>query len=177
MKQIGPDAFYECKSLRSIAIPKEVRRIRAGTFQGCEALVRVTLPEALTHIEDQAFSGIAVKRIALPATLKVLGWRAFSHCYSLKKITLPGGLVSLGHEAFFRCTKLMSATLPGGLTRLGLGIFDGCGTGEGAPTLDDIFETGDKTEPTPAFSICAPAGSAAERYAKAHGIPFTPKGK
>ena len=43
MSEIGEEAFLNCVSLKSIAIPKSVCRIGYNAFYGCKGLTSVTI--------------------------------------------------------------------------------------------------------------------------------------
>ena len=64
MKELGlPDtvtsngytAFYNCVSLKSIAIPKYVSELKDKTFQYCANLTSISLPDSITSIGEMAF--------------------------------------------------------------------------------------------------------------------------
>lgn len=52
---IEPNAFLNCKSLRSISIPGSVRTVRQCAFNQCGALESVELCEGIAELETQAF--------------------------------------------------------------------------------------------------------------------------
>ena len=68
-----------------------VREIGEEAFRDCD-LTTVTLPDGLTTIGDDAFSG----------------------CHSLTTVTLPDGLTTIDDYAFFWCVSLTAITLPSG---------------------------------------------------------------
>ena len=75
---IDPTAFYEIKTITSVAIPKTVKKIGSGAFLGCSSLVSVYFPDYL----------------------KEIGISAFMYCTSLKRLDLPESLESFGMFAF-----------------------------------------------------------------------------
>ena len=52
---IGNFAFFDCKSLRSIAIPDSVTKIGCYAFEGCSSLTSITIPNSVTEIRRYAF--------------------------------------------------------------------------------------------------------------------------
>jgi hypothetical protein len=56
LKTIGKRAFAQCRELESIVIPEGVETIEPGTFANCDALKTVTLLNANTKISPHAFN-------------------------------------------------------------------------------------------------------------------------
>lgn len=75
----------------------KVRKILAGAFKNNTSITRVTLPEGITAIGDEAFYG----------------------CSNLTEINLPEGLVSIGDSAFYSCKSLAELIVPDSCTSLG----------------------------------------------------------
>ena len=50
-------AFYGCKALSEVKLPKNIDVIRGNTFEDCIALQNITLPANLTSIKANAFKG------------------------------------------------------------------------------------------------------------------------
>ncbi len=78
---IGDDAFAECSSLTSVAIPNSVTSIGGAAFYGCSSLTSVTIPNSVTSI----------------------GINAFLVCTGLNSITIPNSVTSIGSNAFECC--------------------------------------------------------------------------
>ena len=57
--------------------------------------------------------------ISLPDGLTSIGNQAFSGCESLALTSLPDGLTSIGDYTFYKCTSLALTSLPDGLTSIG----------------------------------------------------------
>lgn len=82
-------AFYRCKYIKSITIPKGVTSIGRYTFGLCESLESIELHDNITFIDAYAFTG----------------------CSSLKSIKIPDKVTSIGEQAFSACTSLTSVVL------------------------------------------------------------------
>ena len=80
--KIGNYTFEECNSLTSISIPNSVISIGDLAFSGCNNLTSITIPESVTSI----------------------GYEAFNGCNSLTSITIPNSVTSIGSRAFSGCT-------------------------------------------------------------------------
>ena len=92
-----------------------------------ENITDVTIPEGVTSIGNNAFSGYAsLTRITIPEGVTSIGNGAFSGCTNLTSITIPEGITSIGNSAFYRCANLTSITIPEGVTSIGDYAFYGC---------------------------------------------------
>ncbi len=83
-----------------------VTGIGTFAFSDCISLTSVTLPEGLTSIKEDAFSGSSLASVTLPEGLTSIGGYAFSRCDGLASITIPESVTSIGFDAFGRCTNL-----------------------------------------------------------------------
>ncbi|MBR2428865.1 MAG: protein kinase [Alistipes sp.] len=63
--------------------------------------------------------------IALPNSVKEIGFKAFEGCTNLKNINLPSGVETIGEEAFFGCSKLRHINTIGNKTVIGYDAFKG----------------------------------------------------
>ena len=52
LKRIGEYAFYDCRSLEKITIPKTVTAIKWGAFDKCRALKAIILPQNIKLLEN-----------------------------------------------------------------------------------------------------------------------------
>lgn len=151
---IGETAFYNCKNLRRIEIPKGVTYIANNAFQGCELLEDVIFEvnSELTEIGAYAFTGCeSIKAMILPDALKSIGEGTFTNCSSLERIQTGTGLESIDMYAFTRCISLVEVDLkrstllseiydsafmgcesleeiriPKSVSYMGYGVFEGC---------------------------------------------------
>ena len=145
--RIGNNAFYECKTLRSMTIPESVISIGDNAYYYCSALGNVRLSDAtltigkrafykcgnlnikltnkITTIGDEAF-GYAFRNtiIEIPASVKQIGESAFSFS-GISKIILNDGLVSIGDDAFW-ASDLSEIAIPNTVTSIGVRAFADC---------------------------------------------------
>lgn len=132
-------AFSGCKNLTTITIPASVKTIGALAFINCN-LTSLSFEEGsqLTTIEgvkDQWNNGLGynymgafqgntnLTSVALPASLKTIGYAAFSGCTSLKKVTLGQNTTSIQTYAFQNC-NISTLSLPASVVSIGEGAFE-----------------------------------------------------
>ena len=147
---LGTEAFANCTTLTSIALPQSVHAIDEGCFRGCTSLATITWSEELTAIGDYAFAECsALGEVHIGKKISSIGNSAFAGCSSLRSITLPSNVKSIGNAAFANCQGLTTADLPQGITTIGEQTFSNCESLTTISLVSTINEIGDK-----AFSNC-----------------------
>lgn len=82
--------FQDCQNLQEINLPESVKTIQYNAFLRCYALEEITIPDAVTSIEKQAFSQCeSLKRVYLGTQLESIGNNAFNKCLALETIVCP----------------------------------------------------------------------------------------
>lgn len=119
--------FRDLKALKSIEIPKGVKKICEEAFNGCSSLVKVTLPEGLIKISRSAFSDCGLENIKIPESVERIGEYAFSCCESLTNINIPAGIKIIKQSVFERCKSLESINIPDGVIKIEFCAFRGAG--------------------------------------------------
>ena len=112
VKEIGRNAFYQCKGITSVIIPEGVTKVSKWAFLQCNALESVTLPTTLTEIGEAAFRECKLSSVQLPEHLTTLGMQAFCKNEELTTITLPRFLTNIGADVFVY-TNLLSVIAVG----------------------------------------------------------------
>ena len=104
---IGTYVFENCKSLKGMRVPENIKTIPRGMFKGCSSLSLVNLPQYLLSIDDYAFDGCSsLAEIKLPIYLNSLGYRALADCSKLTSLDLPSSLQNIGSYAFAGCNAM-----------------------------------------------------------------------
>ena len=74
---------------------------------GWEHLYKVRIPNTVTYIGKDAFSGCQyLETLTIPESVLEIGERAFADCYSLEKLVIPNSVLKIGNGAFAGCDKL-----------------------------------------------------------------------
>ena len=136
------------------------------SYKGTDTTVSVPAvigKTAVTAIGKKALSPLAsrltpeqkrvretLESVTIPEGVTEIGGSAFQGCANLTSVTIPAGVTKIRVEAFKDCANLTSVTIPEGVTEIERSAFDGYKK----------------------LTIHAPAGSAAEQYAKKYKIPF-----
>ena len=108
---------------------KAVVAIADHAFEGNTACREVTVPASIGVIGERAFAfctALAKVTFAKNSRLQTVGKRAFIGCESLTAISLPATVRECGVKAFAHCTTLESIQLGTRMTTLTSGILEGC---------------------------------------------------
>ena len=168
---IQENAFNNCTNLRTITTSATVIHPRAfnntafvSSFEDGMVILNhvlivyngnatdVTIPEGVTHINQEAFQGRRIVNISLPSTLVSIGDNAFSNCTALQNVTIPSSSVleSIGTSAFYNCSALLSIRFPTSLKEIGTFAFTNCQS----LTHVNLANTQLETIPFAAFANC-----------------------
>ena len=163
IQEIGNNAFRNCASLHAInqangvnSLPTQLTVLGAAAyaslssyvFQNCTSLGNITIPDGVTSIARDNFSGCtALSSVVLGENVTAIYPRAFENCTSLTSITLPDGLLNLGvgtnitdsttsvsssnftsttYNNVFAGSGLTSITIPASVKAIGPDAFNGC---------------------------------------------------
>ena len=127
LKEIGQQAFTNCVALTNISIPEGISVLQKNTFYGCCNMSGVTLPNTLTYIGKTCFGLCnALTHVDLPQGLLEIDSEAFSHCSNLTSLTIPDSVSYINFNAFAHCSNLTSITIPDSVTYIGEEAFYDC---------------------------------------------------
>ena len=108
VKSIGDGAFYDCGDNEGVlemvlSLGNGVTSIGIDAFYSCEALKSVTLPSALTLINNNAFRYTGIYSLTIPASVDSLGEMAFSDCHNLASIRIEDSNKPLKMKEGYYC--------------------------------------------------------------------------
>ena len=156
--------WYDYKDMvRTLTIGSGITAVGSNVFRFYSSIKEVNLPDSLEKIGDDAFSNCSVLRsVVIPDNVKTIGDYAFQSCLNLVNVSIPEGVQHIGDYAFTFCPALSGAAIPESVTEIGEYAF-GC-------YID--YEDHLLPKPYADFVIYGYAGTEAEAYADAIGIPF-----
>ena len=124
---IGAYAFYNCESLRSVALGNGITKVSDFAFYNCKSLTTVMLGDNITSIGDSAFYGCSkLANVSMPNSLEIIGNSSFYGCMELINIMVPESVMSIGARAFYDCKSLRSITIGNSVTNIGYYAFSDC---------------------------------------------------
>ena len=112
VKVIAAKAFYKCKGLSSITIPKTITRIGGHAFKECTSLRTVNY-NATNCVTAASVQGKSI----LPA---------FEDCQSITSLNLSADVMSIPEYIFWGCTGINEITIPEYVTSIGGRAFADC---------------------------------------------------
>lgn len=74
---ISAEVFQNHVEITDVILPESLLIVGEGAFEGCSGLKEVTFGSQVTDIKDRAFAGTALEHVAIPASLKRIGLKAF----------------------------------------------------------------------------------------------------
>ena len=138
------------KTAKEYTIPDYVTDIGEQAFSGNAYIETLNIPESVTTIGDQAFYGCdSLTSITIPDNVTVNGKFAFADCDGLISVTIGNGLTSIGSCAFYDCDSLTSITIPDNVTTIGDRVFAYCDSLTSVTIPDSVIAIGEA-----AFNYC-----------------------
>jgi hypothetical protein len=84
------------------------------------------IPEGVLSIADQAFWGIPLCSVQIPASVQYIGKNSFNGCTKLTNIEIPCSVTTIDEFAFSKCTSLTNIIIPNSVVKIGIRAFAGC---------------------------------------------------
>lgn len=100
-------------TLEEIQIPDTVTDIGTNAFWGCRMLKTISLPDSLQHIESNTFNHCeSLTEISFPQNVRSIGYSAFGNCTNLTSVVLPETTENVDIAAFGYCSNLVTLESP-----------------------------------------------------------------
>ncbi len=110
LEKIDMWAFHGA-ALDTLVLPDSVTTLAEEALSWA-GIRHITLSSSLTEIPQKTFETCNVlEDIAVPEGVTSIGDQAFSNCYQLKSISLPSSLTSIGAGAFNSCHSLTDVSI------------------------------------------------------------------
>ena len=113
---VGYAMFYNMPSLRSLSLPKDVKKIGAYAIAQDRRtnlrLEQVTIPSGVTEIGHHAFYYTGIKEAIVPAGVTRIEECTFWNCQKLQKAVLPDHITFIGNSAFSEDYELLDVNIP-----------------------------------------------------------------
>ena len=120
-----PWSSYSSQIAR-VSLPEGLTNICDNAFYACPNLQSIVIPNTVTSIGRQAFINCtSLKQVTLSNAVETIGHSAFSST-SITSITLPSSVTSIEDYAFSYCRKLTEITIPGSVSSIGNDAFQSC---------------------------------------------------
>ena len=111
----------------TLEIKSGVTSIGSNAFWFFKNLKKVTLPDSVQYIGDEAFVWcLGLEEIVFSDNTKSIGVQAFASCWNLKNVEIPDSVTYLGSGAFATCLALETVSLPKGITKIEDAMFADC---------------------------------------------------
>ena len=144
-----PWSSYSSQIAR-VSLPEGLTNICDNAFYQCSNLQSIIIPNTVTSIGRQAFINCtSLKQVTLSNAVETIGHSAFSST-SITSITLPSSVTSIEDYAFSYCEKLTEITIPGSVSSIGNNAFQYC-----EQLSKATIEEGVKSIGNSAFQYCS----------------------
>lgn len=122
VESMGINAFAECYNLKEVEFDGTLTTVPQRTFNACDEIERISIPESVTKIELAAFYWNEKSTLSkLPENLQTVESNAFYENY-YATFELPKSLKTIGSSAFKDCDR-MYGDIPSSVTSFGSGAF------------------------------------------------------
>lgn len=128
--------FSNATSLESFTLPSTMTVIPKWGFENTKSLQKITVPEGIVRIEDEAFFGSGITELTLPSSLVYLGSHdtiedggftsVFNSCANLSKVDMSDTKVTEITNNCFSSTDISEFAFPSGITSIGEYAFQHC---------------------------------------------------
>lgn len=122
IEEIGAKCFSGA-GVKTVYLPKSLKTINSGSFEGTGNLNHLTIPGGVSHIGAGAFSGSAINTLYIEDGLQELTESSLAYMYRLTEVMLPNTLTSIGSNCFGSCTALTKISIPNSVTAIASNAF------------------------------------------------------
>jgi hypothetical protein len=95
-----------------VTLHENVTKINSFAFYGCKNLTEINIPRSVTLLGMGAFYNTGLTHITVPNEVTTLGTNVFANCANLTTATLGSGITTLDKYTFNNCSKLTDIYVP-----------------------------------------------------------------
>ena len=99
------------EALEKVYLGNEVKRIKSHTFENCESLSDIFIPDSVSSIGEYAFARSALHKVHVSDNTIEIGKKAFFHTW-ISRFFFPEAIQSVGEECFAECPYLNNLWIP-----------------------------------------------------------------
>ena len=142
VREIGMGVFKDNRNIVRLTIPDSVTTLQNQICSGCTALRKVRLPSGLTVIPDETFDGCSsLSTVHFPKTLREIRSDAFCGT-GLTEFIAPDSLTAIWSYAFKDCARLIKVDLKN-VSSVSGGAFQSCTALQSVRLSDTLTELPD----------------------------------
>ena len=189
--EIESCAFYSCNSLMRIKLPSSLVTIGANAFSCSQHLeewqyVEMKLPIGLKTLGDAAFSGLKLRSVTIPGSMRQIEGNPFSSCESLEEILADPNQTSfyvIGNVLFSATDQTMICypaglkdkvyEIPDGTRKIGRSAFPVFGHLKEIRIPESVEWIPDKAFYNRGFFVAVYQGSYAEQYCRENNVNYS----
>ena len=149
---ISETAFKNNTTITSITIPDSITSIENNAFTGCSSLQFNTYNDIkyLGTADNPYFALIKptnnnCSSYEIHSNAKIIANSAFENHGSLTNISIPNNVTAISDSAFRRCSKLTSITIPDSVKTIEKWAFDDCSSLTSITIPDSVTSIGNST--------------------------------
>ena len=111
--------FKDRTNIKKVTLPEGMTIIPKETFSGCTSLTSINIPSTIKTIGERAFNNTGLTKITVPNTVTTIEASAFRNNKELTTVTLPSEITTLSEYIFYNCPKLTNVAIPSTVTSIG----------------------------------------------------------
>lgn len=104
---IGEFAFMSMLKAEKLSLPEGLKSIGNNAFEGCD-IQEFYIPDGVETIGSAAFASTSISVIELPSALQEIPYALFWGCNALEKVIIGENVSAIDEQAFISCSNLSS---------------------------------------------------------------------
>lgn len=126
VKRYGIESFANCTSLESVGATTDLQIIDTAAFLNCYSIKEFYFANVKKIANGAFMNCIAITKVSIPNSVEDIGENAFFGCQELEDITLGSGIKTIKSYTFASCINLRKIEIPDNVLNVEQNIFEGC---------------------------------------------------